>query len=52
MLVDTLIKFDKTTATIIAKAELLIVKKRYNEAISSLNSAKAMTKVFSRKLWM
>lgn len=44
MLVDTLIKFDKTTATIIAKAELLIVKKRYNEAISSLNSAKAMTK--------
>ena len=44
MLVDTLIKFDKTTATIIAKAELLIVKKRYSEAISSLNSAKAMTK--------
>jgi hypothetical protein len=44
MLVDTLIKFDKTTATILAKAELLIVKKRYNEAISSLNSAKAMTK--------
>ena len=44
MLVDTLIKFDKTTATIIAKAELLIVKKRFNEAISSLNSAKAMTK--------
>lgn len=44
MLVDTLIKFDKTTTTIIAKAELLIVKKRYNEAISSLNSAKAMTK--------
>lgn len=44
MLVDTLIKFDKSTATILAKAELLIVKKRYNEAISSLNSAKAMTK--------
>lgn len=44
MLVDTLIKFDKTTATIIAKAELLIVKKLYSEAISSLNSAKAMTK--------
>ena len=44
MLVDTLIKFDKSTATILAKAELLIVKKRFNEAISSLNSAKAMTK--------
>ena len=43
MLVDTLIKFDKSTATILAKADLLIVKKRYNEAISSLNSAKSMT---------
>ena len=43
MLVDTLITIDKSLTTIMAKAELLIVKKRYSEAISSLTSAKKLT---------
>lgn len=43
MLVDTLIKVDGSVATMIEKAELLIVKKRYTEGIASFNAAKKMT---------
>lgn len=49
ILVDTLIKIDGSVATMIEKAELLVVKKRYNEAISSFNAAKKMTTDNSKK---
>ena len=41
MLIDTIIRIDKSSNSIIAKAELLIAKKRYSEAITVFNSAKA-----------
>ena len=43
MLVDTLIKIDGSIETMIEKAELLIVKKRYTEGLANLNAAKKMT---------
>ena len=43
MLVDTLIKIDGSIETMIEKAELLIVKKRYTEGLASFNAAKKMT---------
>ena len=42
MLIDTIIRIDKSSNAVIAKAELLIAKKRYSEAITVFNSAKAM----------
>lgn len=41
MLIDTIIRIDKSSNSIIAKADLLIAKKRYSEAITVFNSAKA-----------
>lgn len=43
MLVDTLIKIDGSIETMIEKAELLIVKKRYTEGLANFNAAKIMT---------
>ena len=43
MLVDTLIKIDGSIETMIEKAELLIVKKRYTEGLANFNAAKKMT---------
>lgn len=43
MLVDTLIKIDGSIETMIEKAELLIVKKRYTEGLACFNVAKKMT---------
>ena len=48
MLVDTLIKIDNSLATTMSKVQLMIVKKRYSEAISSLNSAKKLTEIPSK----
>lgn len=42
MLIDTIIRIDKSSNSVIAKAELLVAKKRYSEAITVFNSAKAM----------
>ena len=43
MLVDTLIKIVGSIETMIEKAELLIVKKRYTEGLANFNAAKIMT---------
>jgi tetratricopeptide (TPR) repeat protein len=42
MLVDTIIKIDNSVDAVLAKAQLLRAKKRYDEAIGSYNQAKGM----------